>query len=208
MSLGLGILGVTLFAWPPVAWIASRSLEGSYAVESQPAKNVQVEAIVVLAGYVQQPTARQRRAVVGYDTYIRCLHAADLYHDWNPLPVLACGGNGFSTAMREVLLKQGVPGDMIWIEDRSTRTYENARYAAEILRDKGIGSVVLVTDAYHMTRSELCFRNQNIEVVPSPSTYRTDTIPKFLPNGSAIRQNELTLHEWFGILWYWLQGWI
>jgi uncharacterized SAM-binding protein YcdF (DUF218 family) len=38
----------------------------------------------------------------------------------------------------------GVPAGMIWTEDRSKSTYENALFSAEILRAKGITRIALV----------------------------------------------------------------
>lgn len=44
----------------------------------------------------------------------------------------------YSVVMLLLLVKLGVPEGMIWTEERSRSTYENARYGAEILRQHEI----------------------------------------------------------------------
>lgn len=112
--------------------------------------------------------------------------------------------------MRQLLQEAGVPEAMIWTEQRSRSTYENAVYGAEILRQHGIGKIALVTEARSMLRAELCFRKQRITVVPAPCEFREFESPldEFTPSWKAISSNEETLHETAGLAWYWLRGWI
>lgn len=53
----------------------------------------------------------------------------------------------------------GVPSEAIWLEAASRSTWENAEQSAEILRSRGVTSVLIVTDALHMRRAEDCFRH-------------------------------------------------
>lgn len=100
---------------------------------------------------------------------------------------------------------------MISYEERSHSTYENALYASEILRKKGLEKIVLVTDGYHMLRAEKSFRKQGLVVVPAPCGFRTfgtfDLI-KLIPDWEPIYWNEDALHEITGLFWYWIRGWI
>ncbi len=57
---------------------------------------------------------------------------------------------------------------MIWIENGSRSTHENAMYGAEILRQHGISRIALVIDARSMARAEASFRKQGMTVVPAP----------------------------------------
>jgi len=61
--------------------------------------------------------------------------------------------------MRRVLAGEGVPLPMIWTEEKSRSTYENAVYGWKFFTP-GIRKVVLVTEAYHMPRAERCFRKR------------------------------------------------
>jgi uncharacterized SAM-binding protein YcdF (DUF218 family) len=96
------------------------------------------------------------------------------------------------------------------MEDRSHSTYENALYAAQLLRSRNVHRVVLVTEAYHMLRGVQCFRRQGIDVIPAPCFYRylhfTGTWREFLPSAGAMHDNDEALHEWIGLLWYRMSG--
>jgi uncharacterized SAM-binding protein YcdF (DUF218 family) len=112
--------------------------------------------------------------------------------------------------MREILLGNGVPANMIWTEDLSESTHENALYTAAILRQRGISRVALVVDAVRMPRAAACLQRLGIDVAPAPSDFRTfgPRRDELLPSWKAIQRNESTLHESVGLLWYRLRGWI
>ena len=82
------------------------------------------------------------------------------------------GGRPTSTAMREMLEREGIPETTIWTEERSRSTHENAAYGAEVLRSHGISTIALVVEAQSMLGAEACFRKQGITVVPAASGYR------------------------------------
>lgn len=67
---------------------------------------------------------------------------------------------------------------------------------------------VLVTEATHMPRAERCFRKQGLAVVPAACcfTFLPRRPSTLLPNWGGLARNEATLHEGFGLLWYWLSG--
>ena len=99
---------------------------------------------------------------------------------------------------------------MVTTEERSTSTYENVFFTADILRRRNIRKIALVTEAYHMQRSEKSFRKQGLEVIPAPCNFRTldfeRSIAGFLPSGKTIRENDDALHEWIGLVWYKISG--
>ena len=112
--------------------------------------------------------------------------------------------------MRHLLESEGVPRPMIWIESRSMNTHENAAYSAEILREHGAVRVVLVVEASSMPRASRSFRKAGIMVIPSPVrfTQLSWEWSDWLPGWPAIKSNGETLHEFGGLLWYKLRGWI
>ena len=156
-------------------------------------------------------------ALPGPATYLRCRRAAWLFMNWNDLPILVCGGHlleegqpSAASLMRQLLLREGIPEDRIWVEERSRSTYENALYASAFLRSKGIRRIALVTEAYHMLRAERSFRKQGLEVVPAPVGFRGPVfdLRSLLPSPVPIQRNAASLHEWLGLAWYRLRGWI
>jgi uncharacterized SAM-binding protein YcdF (DUF218 family) len=213
-----GVAAAILFAWswPPVVQILAGTLEGRYAEREAPLGDA--EAIVVLAAGLRAPDAGRLPPELDESSYLRTRHAAWLYRNWKPAPVLVCGGpmgpRGRRVAaagvMRSALIDGGVPAERIWVEGRSSNTYENAAYGAGILREKGVRRVALVTEAYHMLRAERCFRRQGIEVAPAPCGFYGASLPPewehFVPSPRAMVRNEKLLHEWAGLVAYWLAG--
>jgi uncharacterized SAM-binding protein YcdF (DUF218 family) len=210
----IGVVGLLLVSWPPVDWLLARPLEARYPVRLFPASPAQ--AIVLLLSNVTMPRPDRPYPVPDQETWERSEHAAFLYNHWKALPVLICGGPArmrgkpTSAAMRGMLQRAGIPDNMIWTEERSRSTHENALYGAKELREHGIHTIALVVEAQSMLRAEACFRKQGITVVPAVSGYREwgPWPEELIPSWTAIRRNEITLHETLGWAWYWVRGWM
>jgi len=210
--LTIGWLGLFLISCPPADWLFSRHLEVWYPVRALPGASA--EAIVVLSASIEPPHFERPYPLLGRETYQRCTFAAWLHRHWQPLPVLACGGPArpgeppFSITMRNLLVGAGVPEELIWTEERSSSTHENAVYGAEILRKRGIHSIALVVEAQSMPRAAACFRKEGFVVVPAPSSFNELNPRELIPAWKAIERNETTLHETLGLAWYRFRGWI
>jgi uncharacterized SAM-binding protein YcdF (DUF218 family) len=214
--LAIGVLCLFLVSWAPLGWLVVRVLESPYPPRQFPPSDAQ--AIVVLASAVYPASPPLPTPRLGNDTLERCLYAAWLHKNWRHLPILASGGTNasdtppYAMEMRQALRMQGVPDELIWSEEHSHSTYENAFYSAQFLKKKGIHKIVLVTEAYHMLRAEKSFSKQGLEVVPAACGYRAygNSLRLFelLPNWEPISWNEDSFHEILGLIWYWLHGWI
>jgi uncharacterized SAM-binding protein YcdF (DUF218 family) len=203
-----GVFGMLLISWPPIDWLVSRPLEMSYPVRRfRPTSDIQ--AIVVLASAAEHPHFERPYVLPDADTFARCEHAAWIYRQM-PAPVLACGAGPVAVIMRDLLLRAGVPESMLWTEQLSRSTHENAVYGGRILRQHGVQRIALVIEAQSMRRAEDCFRKEGFAVVPAPSDFRTfgPWQNELIPNWQTIRRNEITLHETLGLAWYRLHGWI
>ena len=215
-ALAFFTLALCLVTWPPLSWVATGSLEWWYA--GKPLPQGEADAIVILSGAVEPPGPGRPVAHLGRDSYSRCRHGAWLYKNWRALPVVACGGlpgsaAGVETAaayMKDFLEAEGVPGGDIIEEGRSATTYENALFAAEILGQRQLGKIALVTDGWHMPRAVASFRARGLEVLAAPSSLRSarfeGPLAGWLPSHHALVQNERVLHEWLGLAWYWVSG--
>jgi uncharacterized SAM-binding protein YcdF (DUF218 family) len=208
-----GLIGLFLLSWPPADWLLSRHLEAWYP-ERPLSSGGPAQAIVAISATVSQPELAIPYPVADKDTTGRCEYAAWLYSHGLPLPVLACGGLGgrakvpLSRTMGVLLHRAGVPEPMIWTEEQSRTTHENAEYGAEILRARGVRTIVLVADVQEMLRAELCFRKAGIDVIPAPSSFRHTAFHELWPSWKAIDRNLRTIHETIGLVWYKLRGWI
>jgi uncharacterized SAM-binding protein YcdF (DUF218 family) len=203
---------LTLFCTPAVSHLALGSLEWRYPPLEQRPDDAGV--IVVLSAGVIGPDEPGGRAELDEDTVRRCFHAARLYRQGRPCPVVVSGGKveeekpgpPCAELMRDLLVQFGVPPSDVLVESASRTTYENAVECRQLLTGRALNRVVLVADAVDLYRAVLCFRKQGVEPVPSASWYRARrfewSLFAFLPSPEAARANQRVWHEWLGVLWY------
>lgn len=125
--------------------------------------------------------------------------AARLWHGGAARAVVPCGGTGRhppseAEVMRRLLTSEGVPECVIHLEARSTSTAENVAYARPILRDLGLGSVLIVSDAYHLPRAALLARRAGLVVATSAPPWRDASIAAQLKG--AAREVPAFLAAW------------
>lgn len=211
----MGVIGLFLISWRPIACVVQIPLQHYYFSKNYP--DSEAEAIVVLAGGMEHIAPAVPTPMIGRGTYGRCEFAAYLFRYWHPLPILVSGGQVEANeppaayAMGRFMEREGVPASMIWYEDQSLSTHQNALYSGGILRKRGIHRIVLVTDGFHMLRAEKCFRKQGFAVIAAPDTLRRFgpfEFQKLLPGWEPILWNEEAAHEMLAMLWYWIRGWI
>jgi uncharacterized SAM-binding protein YcdF (DUF218 family) len=208
----VSLVGICFLTTGAGAWILSRPLEIWYSHDPIPAETA--DAIVVLAGAVEQPSAGQPYPLAGQDTYRRVQHAVWLFRRWKALPILASGGGpkdlAHAEVMRRILAAEGIPPHMIWTESRSRNTHESALYGSEILRAHSVSRIVVVTEATSMPRATKSFRRYGIDARPAPADFKrlTGRLTDFLPSWQGLRSNAETIHELVGLVWYKLRGWV
>lgn len=172
-----------------------------------------IQAIVVLGSGVFPPAAPEFRTHLSERGLRRCLRAAELYRQGPPCLIVAAGGKvdkslpgeAESSAMREMLLRLGVSAADIAVEWHSLDTFENAVNAGQVLAQRGIDRVVLVTDAMHQRRATDLFRRQRLTVIPAASHYYASEfhweVFAVLPDLGAAGINAAVFHELLGPLW-------
>lgn len=225
ISLALAILLLASNRW--VATSLARSLEWRYL----PAGDIQPAEVIVLLGGGTEPASPPRPMVEIGGAGDRILYAAELYNQGKAPHILSSGGyitwlEGRSSTpaveMAAILGKLGVPQDSIWLQPSSQNTYEDALYSAEMLAEKGVDRVILVTSAMHMPRSVALFEKQGIQVIPAPADFAVTQaswqeltqadVPGFLvsllPSVGNLSLTTNALKEYIGILAYRLRGWL
>jgi uncharacterized SAM-binding protein YcdF (DUF218 family) len=169
-------------------------------------------AIVVLtAGRVRNSPEYGRRPVPDFTALERISYAAHLYRS-RQLPLLVTGGlisdnrgeEPLATGMKRVFEdRYQIP--VRWLETASRNTAQNARFSAAMLRQAGVGHIILVTDAVHMRRARLAFERQGITVTPGPTFYQEPgdfDWRRLLPGIENLRRSHAALYEWLGLGWY------
>ena len=173
--------------------------------------------IVVLGGgVVDNSLSRQSGGTdIGEVTLARLYGAYTVYREIK-CPILVSGGNvpGYTgntpaaQIMQEVLVNMGVPLDIIYQEDKSRTTLENASYAMEKIIAQGYNEIILVSSALHMRRSVEVFkmRNSGVIVIPAPVNYLFENtrpgLLNILPNQISWNHNLRAIHEWIGLFYY------
>jgi uncharacterized SAM-binding protein YcdF (DUF218 family) len=110
--------------------------------------------------------------------------------------------------MGHVLLQEfGV--SVVWVEEGSRNTFENAHQSAALLKPAGIQKIYLVTHAWHMRRARIAFEHAGLTVIPAPTDFATRyklTVLDFLPDARALRDSGRFFREGVGIGWYYLRS--
>jgi len=114
-----------------------------------------------------------------------------------PGPGRTPSAHGYAVFAREM----GIDPASIVVVDKPATTSEEARALTQLF---GQSPFVLVTSASHMKRAMMLFEGQGAHPIPAPTGQRSGPIPGFpynaLPKGANLRNTELALHEYLGIL--------
>ena len=220
LTLRLALLLPTLLLWfvslPVVSYFSAGSLEWQYPPIYERPPNA--GAIVVLGSGVAPPDAVRKKAELDTGGLRRCIKAVEFYKSGKPCPIVVTGGRVedykkgpvMAEVMRDFLISQGVAATDVILENDSRSTYENAINAARLLGERGIHSVLVVTDGTHLIRGVGCFRALGLDAYGGGCFYTATelhlTPRSFLPSAGAAAMNQVIFHEWLGVLYYRLRG--
>jgi uncharacterized SAM-binding protein YcdF (DUF218 family) len=194
---GVAALYLLLFQTNLIWWAAD-----PLRLSAPPAK---ADAIVVFAGGVGE----SGQAGGGYQE--RMKQAIELYKaGYAPYLVLSSGFvYSFREAevMRALAVDQGVPASAIALEQRAASTYDNVRFAKEILDDHRSTTILLVSSPYHMRRAVMTWHHEapGITVIPVPppqSQFYEHT------RGASLEQIRGIAWEYLATFAYWRRGWL
>lgn len=191
----------------PIGNMLISSLEDRYIQSAVP---LQAEAIVVLGGGSYGGVADLNGSgQVGDIAANRLLTALRLQRQMQ-VPIVLSGGVVFaedgneSAIEKRVLIEAGVPETMIYTEDNSRNTAENAAYTMQLCREHGWKSIILLTSAFHMPRAMGFFSQKETVVRPYPCDYQASrplTITPFslIPNAQGLYNTTLAVKEYAGM---------
>jgi vancomycin permeability regulator SanA len=94
--------------------------------------------------------------------------ALNLYKAGQCKVILVSGGlgaEGFDEAdvMKNYLVQRGVDKDDIVTDHHGNNTYETARFAADLIRTKGLRSPIVVSQFFHISRLRLALQKHGIQ---------------------------------------------
>lgn len=225
-----GLAVLYLFGNGFVAEQLARSLERQ---ELPPDPIPHADGVIVLGGGISSRCFPRQTAEVS-DAGDRLLYGAHLlregFADWM---VCAAGAADLgyakqteAEAMQEMLEWMNVEQARISLDKKSRNTRENATESLPLAVERGAKSVLLVTSASHMPRSVRIFRKhaaelglEDLRIIPAPCDYEYVDAEKYppwyyrvakwvLPSAAALETSTRAIHEYYGMAYYWLRGWI
>jgi uncharacterized SAM-binding protein YcdF (DUF218 family) len=167
------------------------------------------QAIIILGGDVIRARNEALGIRPGLLTLDRLRIGAAL-HRRTGLPILVTGGTTQQdTSAVGLVMAQSLQEDFQtparWVEEKSADTWENARFSAAILKQAGITSVYVVTNAWHMRRAILAFEGTGLMATAAPTPLDEPLGPDlsdFLPRSAGWQTGYYALHEWIGYVFY------
>lgn len=210
LPLSLGILLV--FSLEPVSNALTRSLEVDAPNSDREGKVY--DAVVLLGGLVEDRTDSHNG--VAYNENVERLHGTyEVLAQGQAKFAILSGGSWASTipeakVLAEELARMGIAKERLIAEERSRNTRENAVYTAEIIRERGFRSILLVTSAFHMRRALRCFQVVGLEPDTMPVDYKSYDPARFsgslLPRTRSLHDSSYALRELAGRVVYGLTG--
>jgi uncharacterized SAM-binding protein YcdF (DUF218 family) len=173
--------------------------------------------IVVLGGAISPDVSAARKDIALNEAAERMTAVAKLARDHPQARIVFTGGSGrlfggateadFVTALFESF---GIPRERIALENQARNTVENAVLTKALVQPKPSERWLLVTSAHHMPRSVGIFRKAGFPVEAHPVDFRTrgsaDLSGLFGSLAGGLARTDAAMHEWAGLLVYWLTG--
>jgi uncharacterized SAM-binding protein YcdF (DUF218 family) len=129
--------------------------------------------------------------------------------------ILISGGNGKDDNknfregawVKGELTAMGIPDSVIFVEDQSNDTFDNARNAKPILDSMQLAPpYLLITSASHVPRASLIFKNAGLITIAFPCNYTEGrssfSISSIIPQPSVLLDWDIFLKETAAYVWY------
>ena len=215
IALIIGFCVITAFALPPISGLLLNHLQNQYAPLITPPANI--NNIVVLGGGVSTQKELPPNLTLGASSLSRLVEGIRLFkiiQKTNPvLSLILSGGRVFQAPavagkMQNTAVMLGVPQENTQLENGSMDTRDEALFIQKLV---GTQPFILVTSAYHMPRAMDLFRDLGMHPIAAPTQFlRTRYEYKIspLPNSNSLITSDTAIHEYLGIVWGKLRGYI
>lgn len=165
----VGIAILVVFALQPVSEAMMRATE---RVPSTYRPDVVYDAVVLLGGVTDELVQSQTGQPAYNDNVERLVMTYRLLREDHARIAIVSGAAidpglakwGEAKVLAEQLVEWGIAPERVVVEDKARNTRENAVYSAEIVRQRGAKTVLVVTSAFHVPRSLDTFRAVDLPV--------------------------------------------
>ncbi len=213
----VGLAWVLIWSLPVTTLYFGGRLEARYPYKL-PETLEQADYIIVLGGNTQANRSNWFEPYNRATATDRIDRAAMLYFAGRAPKILVTGGAyegrvSEAQGMAKVLRQKGVPDSAIVLEKESRNTYENALFAERLLKNLPHSKLLLVTSALHMPRALATFQRLDMPAIPAgvaPQIVPPDDyiLNLWLPHTRSLEASRTIIKEYFGLLGYWLRGWL
>lgn len=121
-----------------------------------------------------------------YPLLCRTNRGAEYLKDNENTLAILCGGQGNGESiseaecMKRIMLENGIDESRLFLEDKSTSTEENLKYAKEILSQNGLSNeVTIITSDYHCLRAKTIARGIGLDAEAIPVKTNKYSYPTF-----------------------------
>lgn len=189
----VGLIAYYCFSITPVADLLLKPLERGYSTVNDIQK---ADKIALLLGGRESDVLRSSEV-------LRIAHLTD-----HSTQIIISGtdsqnpNSGEALAVRNFFVSRGIPEENIIIEGNSQNTRQNVQNIYNIVGEEPF---FLVTSAYHMKRAMLEFEKLKANPIPAPIDFKSIGeygILSYIPNAKNLRNSDLAIHEYFGIIFY------
>jgi uncharacterized SAM-binding protein YcdF (DUF218 family) len=176
------------------------------------------DGVIVLGGTIDPDVSEVRNAIELDSSAERVTAMLTLARRFPNARIVFSGGSGSliqnpvaeAPFARKLLAEFGMSGDRFIFEETSRTTWENAVNTRDLVKPKPGERWLLVTSSFHMPRSVGTFRKVGFEVEAYPVDWRTrgwsDATQAFDRLSGGLSRADVAIHEWRGLITYWLVG--
>lgn len=170
--------------------------------------------IIMLTGGIRQgATGPTDLAALHLRSFRRAVSAAQLARERPEASVIVAGGGSGAVreadVIAELLSQMGIERSRLLIERDSSTTFEAGDAILKLMPAVSGRQFELVTSAAHMWRARRVLESRGLDICPHPVDHefvRPEFPEAFLPQLSAVQKSTIALHEYIGLVLYWLRG--
>lgn len=211
----LSIVLIAVAGFTPIGPLLLLPLEDRFPVWD--ASRGPPDGIVVLGGALDPEVTRARHSVALTDAAERITAAVELGRLYPQARIIFSGGTanlggGLPEAPSAVKEFEalGLEHGRVVAEEQSRNTVENAAYSRVLADPKPGEKWLLVTSAFHMPRAIGAFRAAGFDIEAYPVDFHTigwaDARRPFWTLSRGLMATDFAVHEWIGLVAYWLDG--
>jgi uncharacterized SAM-binding protein YcdF (DUF218 family) len=214
--LALGVCLLLLFGFSPAGSLLLLSLSERFPAWRFDGR--EPDGIIVLGGAIDSDISAARHSLELDSSAERIIAMLELARRFPNARIVFSGGSGNliddsvpeAPIAGQLLDRFGISPERVVLESGSRTTYENATLTRRLVTPKPGERWLLVTSAFHMPRSVGTFRAAGFEVEAYPVDWRTrgwsDAAAPFDRLSMGLERTDVAIHEWTGLIAYWLSG--